>query len=177
MATSLSVPLGPRLLAGLGLAALLGGLGLVSSRPARSGGGPVPVTVANPSVPVHPTDQAAPTEPFQHTFQPTSDTDNRISETITVPAHKRLVIEYVSASLNEYPPGVGGYVYLATTSGGETVYYYVTDSVQDFNKRNQTVRIYADPGTTVTVGAVSGDNTTPGIGTDTEVSGYYVDVP
>ena len=93
-----------------------------------------------------------------------------------MPAHKRLVIEYVSASLNEFTPGVGGHVVLETTAGGETVVYYLTADVQDFNKRSQTLRLYADPGTTVTVEADSADFATPGIGTDTEVSGYYVDV-
>ena len=40
-------PLAPRLLAGIGLLALLAAIGLVTSRPAHSGGGPVPVTVVN----------------------------------------------------------------------------------------------------------------------------------
>ena len=167
----------PRLLAGFGTLTLLTGLGLASARPARTAGGPIAVTVANTPIVTTQTDPAAPSQPFQHTFQTEAPNDIRTSESIVVPAHKRLVIEYVSASLNEYPAGVGGTAYLVTTAGGETVYYYTVSHAQDFNKRSQSVRIYADPGTTVTVGASSDNYSTPHIGTDTEVSGYYVDVP
>jgi hypothetical protein len=167
----------PRLLAGFGTAALVIAVGLfASSRPAHTAGGPIPVNIANVPLPTTPTALAAPTQPFQHTFQIVSGGSARISESITVPLHKRLVIEYVSASLNELP-AAGGSIDLQTTAGGEQVYYYLTDTIQDFNKRNQSVRIYADPGTTVTVEAVSGDFQPANVGTDTEISGYYVDVP
>ncbi len=167
----------PRLLAGFGMLALIGAIGLASSRPARTAGGPIAVNVANAPLAALPTDVAAPTQPFQYLFQTENDGGPRTSQSIVVPAHKRLVIEYISASLNEYAPGVGGEVYLETTAGGQDMSYYLTDAIQDFNKRNQTLRIYADPGTTVTVGAYSNDFSSAGIGTDTEVSGYYVNVP
>jgi len=166
----------PRLFAGLGLAALLGAVGLVSSRPAHTAGGPIAVSVANTPLLATLTEPAAPTQPFQHQFQPTSS-GTGAEESIVVPAHKRLVIEYVSASLNRYAPGVGGTAYLITHAGGETVFYTTVSRTQDGNKRSQSVKIYADPGTTVTVGALSNDFVTPEIGTDTEVSGYLVDVP
>ena len=166
-----------RLAAGFFLLALVAAISLAASRPAHTAGGPIAVTVANAPLPTVPTDVSAPTQPFQYTFQPSSDAMSRISESITVPLHKRLVIEYISASLNQYSPGIGGFVDLQTTAGGDTVYYYLTDSITDFSKRNQQVRIYADPGTTVTVEAVSSNFSTPGIGSDTEISGYYVDVP
>ena len=171
--------LAPRLMAGFGTLALLAGIGLFASRPAHTAGGPVPVAITNSPLAVvnSPVDVAAPTQPFQQLFQAASDTDTSVSQSITVPLHKRLVIEYISASLNQYPPGIGGFVYLETVAGGRDVTYYLTDGIQDFNKRNQTLRIYADPGTTVTIGALSSDFTTPSIGTDTEVSGYYVNVP
>ena len=169
----------PRLLAGFGTLTLLAGLGLFASRPARTAGGPIAVSVANTPLATMPTDLAAPTQPFQHTFQAATDLKTSISKSIVVPAHKRLVIEYVSASIIEHPIGVGGTAYLATTADEETVTYYTVHNVQDSDKRSQSVRIYADPGTTVTVGAYSESLTAKakGIGTDTEVSGYYVDVP
>ena len=167
----------PRLLAGFGTLTLLAGIGLFASHPAHTAGGPVPVSVANSPLQTNPVDVAAPTQPFQQSFQAVSNTDTSVSQSITVPPHKRLVIEYISASLNQYSPGIGGYVYLQTVAGGRKVTYYLTNGIQDINKRNQTLRIYADPGTTVTIGAGSNDFSTPGIGTDTEVSGYYVNVP
>ena len=166
----------PRFFAGVGIAALVASIGLVSSRPAHTAGGPIAVTVANSPLLTTLTEPAAPTQPFQYLFQ-TVDNGPRTSQSIVVPAHKRLVIEYISASLNEYPGGIGGGVYLETVAGGQDVTYYLTDSIQDFAKRNQSLRIYADPGTTVTVGADSSNFVTGPIGTDTEVSGYYVNVP
>jgi len=55
----------PRLLASFGTVALLTGLGLAASRPARSVGGPVAVSVANTPLATAPTDEAAPKQPFQ----------------------------------------------------------------------------------------------------------------
>ena len=172
----LNASFAPRLFAGFGTLTLLAGIGLLASRPAHTAGGPIAVNVANTPLLTTLTEPAAPTQPFQYLFQ-TTDAGPRTSRSIVVPAHKRLVIEYISASLNEYPSDVGGGVYLETVAGGQDVTYYLTDSIQDFAKRNQSLRIYADPGTTVTVGAYSGDFTTGPIGTDTEVSGYYVNVP
>jgi len=165
-----------RVVSGLALIGLLAGLGLFAARPAHTAGGPIAVNVANAPLLTTLTEPAAPTQPFQYLFQ-TVDNGPRTSQSIVVPAHKRLVIEYISASLNEYPSSIGGGVYLETVAGGQDVTYYLTDSIQDFAKRNQSLRIYADPGTTVTVGAYSSDFTTGPIGTDTEVSGYYVNVP
>ena len=166
----------PRLFAGIGTLTLLAGIGLLASRPAQTAGGPIAVTVANTPLATKATDMTAPTQPFQYLFQ-TADTGPRTSQSIVVPAHKRLVIEYVSSSLNEFPVGVGGTAYLETTAGGQDVTYYITDSVEDFIKKNQSLRIYADPGTTVIVGAYSNNFASGPIGTDTELSGYYVDVP
>lgn len=165
-----------RLGGSLVMLALVAGIGFAASRPAHTAGGPIPVTVANTPLLTTLTEPAAPTQPFQYLFQ-TVDSGPHTSQSIVVPAHKRLVIEYISASLNEYPSGIGGGVYLETVAGGQDVTYYLTDSIQDFAKRNQSLRIYADPGTTVTVGADSSNFVTGPIGTDTEVSGYYVNVP
>jgi hypothetical protein len=169
--------LGTRLAGGLTLLTLLIGVGLfASSRPAHTAGGPIPVNIANVPLPTTPTTLAAPTQPFQHAFEMLTLSAASVSESITVPLHKRLVIEYISANLNVVPNS-GGTIYLQTTAGGESVYYFLTDTIYDSNKRNQSVRIYADPGTTVTVEAVTGDSKIAFLGANTEVSGYYVDVP
>jgi hypothetical protein len=172
----LSKTFAPRLLAGLGTAALVAGVGLfASSRPAHTAGGPIAVNVANLPLPTLPADLVAPTQPFQMDLQPLSSTSSRASQNFTVPAHKRLVIEFVSAEVNEYPSGSGAYTYLETTAGGQDVTYYLANTYESSARKTQVVRIYADPGTTVTVGANSyGGN---GVGTDTEISGYYVNVP
>jgi len=166
--------LAPRLLAGFGTLTLLAGIGLFASHPAHSGGGPVPVTVTNSlNVQNHDADNAA-RQPFQTTLFPYSITGYTASDSFTVPAHKRLVIEFVSSDINVIPSG-GGYSFLETTVGGYTNVYDLTSSFDLPSRRTQVVRVYADPGTTVKVGANSYSGA--GIGTDTELSGYYVDVP
>jgi len=164
--------LAPRLLTGIGLLALLASIGLFASRPAHTAGGPVPVTVAN-TVMNRDLDNSA-RQPFQTTLFPYSITGYTASDSFTVPAHKRLVIEFVSSDINVIPSG-GGYSFLETTVGGYTNVYDLTSSFDLPSRRTQVVRVYADPGTTVKVGANSYSGA--GIGTDTELSGYYVDVP
>ena len=167
----------PRLLAAFGALTLLAAAGLVaSSRPAHTAGGAVAVNVANLPLPTTGADNPA-NQPFQYDFQTDDDNQAQVSQAITVPAHKRLVIEYISSELNQYNPNVGGYVYLSTVAGGYNNYYYLTGHIKDGGRRNQSLRLYADPGSTVTIGASSNDGVTKGIGTDTEVSGYYVNVP
>ena len=166
-------PFPARLVGVLALLGLIAAVGLFASRPARSGGGPVPVSVAN-TVQNHDVDNPA-RQPFQTFLQPSSDTTGRVSQSFTVPAHKRLVIEFVSAEVNQFPAGGGGYSYLETTAGGSTVSYYLANTFESPARRTQVVRLYADPGTPVTVGANNYGGS--GIGTDTEISGYYVDVP
>ena len=59
MTMPLAPSLGSRLLAGTGLLALLGGVSLAASRPARSVGGPVPVSVTNAPLSTTATDNPA----------------------------------------------------------------------------------------------------------------------
>lgn len=172
---NLMVTLSSRLVAGFSSLALLAAVGLFASRPAHTAGGPVPVAVTNVPLPTHPTDETAPNQPFQTTLQPFSDNYSSASDSFTVPAHKRLVIEFVSALITQSPSG-GAYSYLETTAGGTTVGYDLADSSESPARRTQVVRVYADPGSTVTVGVSSYDNSTS-VGTDTKLSGYYVDVP
>ena len=82
----------PRLLAGFGTAALVAGVGLfASSRPARSVGGPIPVTVSNAPLGVTST-EGQPVEVYVNTN--TSPPSSNL--VYTVPAGKRLVVESMS---------------------------------------------------------------------------------
>ena len=169
---TLSNTLGPRLLAGAGLLTLLGGLGLfASSRPARSVGGPVPVSVAN-TVQNSDVDNPA-RQPVQFVAQPDTSGTGRddAEEDIPVPAHKRLVIEYVSAAL-----GTGsGSVTMETVSGGKLAAYYFIENDTAHLHHFLPTRIYADPGTNVSVFVDSNDGNR--VYGDVEISGYYVNVP
>ena len=162
----------PRLLAGFGTAALVAGVGLfASSRPAHTAGGPVPVTVAN-TVQNHDADNPA-RQSVQFVIQPdTYGTGLNVAVTsIPVPAHKRFVIEYVSAALGT---GVGS-VTMETISGGNLAAYYLIENTNSHTHRFFPTRIYADPGTNVSVYANSSDGNR--VYGDVEISGYYVDVP
>jgi hypothetical protein len=146
---------------GLGTAALVTGVGLfASSRPAHTAGGQVPVTVAN-TVPT--TDLDSPDQkPFQITLSPSSSTSNVGEDTYTVPAGKRVVIDYYSAELTEYPLGGYGYVYLITTVNGQTAYYKVIPPQSSAVPMNQLTKIYADPGTTITADSIESSETSSG---------------
>ncbi len=99
----------PRLLAGFGTAALVAGVGLfASSRPARTAGGPVPVTVTNtvPVTALAPLPTTSADAPAKQGVQSSanlflSGSESFVTEDVyTVPAGKRLVIETVSAFTN-----------------------------------------------------------------------------
>ena len=98
---------------------MLAAVGLFASRPAHTAGGPIPVTVSN-TVQNHDIDNPA-LQPFQVTLAPSGA--NPSTDSYTVPAGKRFVIEYYSAQLTQYPAGGYGYLYLITTAGGSTAYY------------------------------------------------------
>jgi hypothetical protein len=76
---------------------------VVSSRSGHSAGGAVPVQVTGTTV-VSDTDNAA-RHPFQYDLSPSSSTSSSAIASYTVPAGKRLVIEYLSAQLTQYPSG------------------------------------------------------------------------
>jgi len=162
-----------RSLASVGIISLLGAIGLVSSRPAHSGGGPVPVTISNTSVPTNPTDVAAPSQAIQFLKQPDTYGTNssEAEEDIQVPANKRLVIEYISAEV-----GTGyGSVTVETVSGGNLAAYYLIERTTSHTHQFFPTRIYADPGTPVRVIVDSVDGKR--VYADVEISGYYGNVP
>jgi hypothetical protein len=138
--------------------------------------GSTPVTVVNPtSAPVPTTDANEPAlQPFQATLFPHSSTSNEATDTFTVPAGKRLVIEYYSSQPQDLSGGAAGMV-LTTTAGGTFVQYIVYINANTTNAVNQTVRIYADPGSTVEA-FVFNSNASSCAGF-VSVSGHLVNVP
>lgn len=137
---------------------------------------PVPATIVNPTTsPVPTTDvNEAALQPFQATLFPHSSTTNEATDTFTVPAGKRLVIEYYSSQPQDLSGGAAGMV-LTTTAGGTFVQYIVYVNANTTNQVNQTTRIYADPGTTVEAFAFNANaNSCAGF---VSVSGHLVNVP
>lgn len=138
--------------------------------------GSTPVTVVNPATsPVPTTDANEPAlQPFQATLFPHSSTSNEATDTFTVPAGKRLVIEYYSGQPQDLSGGADGMV-LTTTAGGTFAQYIVYVNANTTNQVNQTTRIYADPGSTVEAFAFNA-NASSCAGFVT-VSGHLVNLP
>ena len=158
---------------------------------------PVPVTgtvsvsnLGGAPLPVRDVDNAA-RQPFQAKINEVVLSPNPVF--FTVPAGKRLVIEYVSADIEAAPqcPNAPRYA-LTTTAGGVTLehFFYTKDvgtlgtSVNDDTKAfglSQQTRIYADPNTQVRLDIRTGTFPTCGFhlneGSGIRVSGYLVDVP
>jgi hypothetical protein len=131
------------------------------------------VQVVNTSAnPVPNRDQDNPAQqPFQFLAQPdTVGTGQTQAETdITVPAGKRLVLEYVSAGI----AAGNGQVAVETVAGGSlAAWYFIAQPSPVFTRGFFPTRIYADPGSTVSV-HVFGANTQA----DVELSGHYVNIP
>ena len=154
MHTPLSSSLGSRLLAGVGTLTLLAAVGLFASRPAHTAGGPVPVTVAN--APLYAVTQNS-DDPGR---QPVSVTVNlsgvkgtsEISQVIyTVPAGKRLVIDYVSAGSNN-SNDANRYSYFVTTiQNGENQYanFNQLPDGAPYSAVTQKIELFGDPGTNI----------------------------
>jgi hypothetical protein len=99
--------------------------------------------------------QAEPSvQPVQLTLSPSSNSNYQATASYTVPAGRRLVIEYYSAQLTQFPVGGSGWVSLTTTVGGRTGTYKVVPPIASTVPYNQLTRIYADPGTFVRVTVV-----------------------
>jgi hypothetical protein len=113
-------------------------------------------------------------QPFQYTLSPSSGSSSSASDTYQVPAGKRLVIEYYSAQLTQYPSGGYAYMYLTTTVNGQLAYYKVIPPQATTVPTNQMTRIYADPGSTVAALVTQSSGTSCG-GT-LILSGYFVNV-
>ncbi len=101
---------------------------------------------------------------------------------VTVPAKKRLVIEYASGEAF-VPTGQKVLFSVITTIGGATTgtrHYLDTDALgsfgaPDYFRAGQLVRLYADPGTTVMLRAIR-DVATGDALARMSISGYLVNV-
>lgn len=139
---------------------------------------PVPTAIVNPSTsPVHTTDVNEPAlQPFQATLFPHSSTSNQATDTVTVPAGKRLVIEYYSSQAQDLTGGAAGMVLTTTAGGGSPVEYIVYVNANNTNQVNQIARIYADPGSTVEAFSFNANSASSTAGFVT-ISGHLVNLP
>lgn len=162
------------LLAAIGGVCVLTTLVLFTSRSGHTAGGAVAVQVTNTPLPTINTDNPA-RQPFQYTLTPGSATSSSATDSYSVPAGKRLVIEYISAQLTQYPASGYGYLYLITTAGGNQAYYKVVPPISSTVPQNQSLRIYADPGTSVQASVTQSSGTS--CGGNLILSGYLVNLP
>jgi hypothetical protein len=156
---------------------LAGAIVLITSRPASSTTGYSYVQVTNgTSDPVSVKDLNNPAQqPIQFTLSPSSGVSNDAVASYTVPAGKRLVMEYYSAQLTQYPSGGYAYMYLDNTAGGNTNYWKVIPPSSTTVPINQQTRMYADAGTSVTAEVTQSSGTS--CGGNINVSGYLVNYP
>ena len=153
-----------RLVSGLTLLALLGGIGLFASRPAHTAGGPVPVTVANTPLATRPVDIATPAQPFALRMDLTF-ADGFAKKTFTFPANKRLVLTYISSNC-AVAPGAKAFFNLGASVNGQLVESHLPLIPQgaifghDVYALSSPVTVYADSGTVVTVAILDSDNST-----------------
>ena len=191
----------PRLLAGLGTAALVAGVGLfASSRPARTAGGPIPVTVGNtvaiaaatplPTVAADNPDKQPFAAFIEIKFETGSqngaaDFNIRGTQTFQVPTGKRLVID--SASLyrengsqgGSLPSGSSASALLGVTVNGTEIFYSLplaTSTGVPYPGVTQSLHLFADPGTTVQANGYRSDTSASEIDY-VAVSGHLVNVP
>jgi hypothetical protein len=157
-------------LAALGIAALIVVLA-ANTRITHASGGPVVVQVFgtastqdvnNPDL-----------QPVQFNLLPHSLTSNQNAAFFTVPAGKRLVIDYYSSQAQDLSGGAAAMT-LGTTAGGVFGSYIVYTNKNDTNEVNQTCHIVADPGTAVEAFAFNSGATCGGL---INISGHYVNVP
>lgn len=114
---------------------------------------PLPVSVANSPLPV--LDAAPEREPFQTTLctdEPSCPDVGSPSNTYSVPAGKKLVIEYVSGSCFTTPTAgrlVNFYLQIALTNHYFTPNTIATTDVARYEVVSQSTRLYAAAGSTV----------------------------
>jgi hypothetical protein len=156
---------------------LAGAIVLITSRPASSTTGFSLVQVTNGiGNPVSVKDLNTPAQqPITFTLSPGSGVSSDAQDSYTVPAGKRLVIEYYSAQLTQYPSGGYAYMYLDNTAGGNTSYWKVIPPSSTTVPFNQQTRMYADTGTSVIAEVTQSSGTS--CGGNLIVSGYLVNYP
>ena len=174
--SSRSSSLGARLLAGVGTLTLLAAIGLFASRPARTAGGPIPVTVANTPLAVV-TTGGTPVEGYVTVSDPSATSFSNL--VYTVPAGKYLVVEgitllptligttagYTGVILHE--DAVGNILSLSTLSAGP--------GVGAVSGTTQPIRIHAGPGDKILANVFK--TGAGGISAYVSLSGFLVDAP
>lgn len=165
------------LIAAASLSLLAANLMLITTRNSHAGGtppAPIPVTVSNSSLNIRDIDNGA-LQPVTISLSPNSASSTSATDSFTVPAGKRLVIEFVSASNTQYNAGGAATEYLITTVGGNQAYFRIVNTVASTATVNMPVKIYADPGTQVSaLEQQLGGSSCGGI---MNISGHYVNVP
>jgi hypothetical protein len=113
------------------------------------------VNVTNSPLPVRDVDSAW--EPVQ--FETSCSNDQLVCNGVdayTVPAGKLLVIEYAAVQAAPLPPGEAAFMDISTVVGGSSVLFAVPPPPLVLGGRSfqgQTVRLYANPSTNVTLRA------------------------
>jgi len=114
-------------------------------------------------------------QPFQASLLPHSSNAGQATDYFTVPAGKRLVIEYYSAQAQDLTGGFAAMV-LTTVVGSSVVSYIIYVNANTTNQLNQMTKIYADPGTVVQAFAFNASPATS-CGGVINISGHLVNVP
>ena len=172
---------------GAGLAVLLATVAMVGPRQVQAQQPPLPVIVRNDitrSVPMFGTDNPA-FQAFQKSATLSTSALTGGVNITTVPAGKRLVIEFVSVNVRLLRPWVPvNTVTITSTVAGVFAAHRLVLFGQGFDDFGnvqvsaaaQQVRLYADPGTIVTGFLTRSGNV--GFATvNFEISGYFVDLP
>jgi hypothetical protein len=142
------------------------------------------VTVANPGGnPVQVRDVNEASQPVVATdgFTPFENANGLNALLYTVPAGKRLVIEYFSGLCN-LPPGQAAIASIRYQSGGILRQHWLTMSPPappspfSFTSFGGPLRAYVDPGITVESLVITNANTTNIFGCDATISGHLVNV-
>ena len=170
LSSRLSSALGARLLAGAGTLALLGSIGLMSSRPARTAGGPIPVAVANVPLPTTAADGPA-KQPVQ--VSNTMSQASQITLFYTVPPGKRLVIEAANVFSNS-ARDANDYTIVLQTGGAFQALNLVQNGTP-YAAVSQKMLLYAEAGQPVNVYFQTTNNNASAI--IVTFSGHLVDVP
>ena len=138
------------------------------------------VNTASEPVPMFDVDNPA-RHPFQETLvKILSPGEANGGSSLTVPAGKRLVIEYVSGEANA-TPGQGLWLSIITTIGGGADYREFNlvvhpSGISNVQIVSQPLRAFANPGTLVT-GSIKRSDVTGQVLVSFTISGYLVDVP
>jgi hypothetical protein len=172
---------GPRLLAVFGTAVLLAGISLAASRPVHSAGGPIAVDVANAPLPITTADDHDKQGVQYEVFIPVSAGGGSSNFSYTVPAGKRLVIESVSASPNNFADN-DHYSILCFTQGGlgnrsGSSYFTVVPDGSPFPAGSVHPHQYADAGSAVSIEVYRTESSGGTTSLNVSVTGYLVDVP